>query len=119
MLSYFRSDRLELIETDSICLRVGLSGYKNDENEEKYMRIAGVNYGANKNQKKSECIIEILTRIQNGEVSKSQNAFLLPYKNFITKNLKKDVNPEEATQYYVNLLAPYIQNGFKAFFEIK
>lgn len=119
MLSYFTDKSLKLIETDSICLKVWLASYKKDEDMKKYMNIAGVNYGWDRNLKKEACIIEILTFIQNGDVTESRNTFLIPYMNFVTKNLKPELSGEEATKYYVNLLVPYLQNGYKALFEIQ
>ena len=119
ILSYFTSDSLELIETDSVCLRIGLTSYKEDWDMEKFMNIAGVNYWPDQWEKKAQCIIEILRYIQDGKISETENTYLLAYDRFIKQNLNQDIWPEESTNYYVNLLAPYIQNGFKALFEIK
>jgi hypothetical protein len=44
LLSTFHSDKLQLVDTDSICLKVALEKYAEDGNEEEYMSLAGVNY---------------------------------------------------------------------------
>jgi hypothetical protein len=40
LLSTFHSDKLELIETDSMCLKVALEKYSKDGNIDEYMTIA-------------------------------------------------------------------------------
>jgi hypothetical protein len=48
LLTTLRSDKLELVETDSVCLKIALEDYKKSEKKEKdikqFMTISGVNY---------------------------------------------------------------------------
>lgn len=44
LLSLFPESSLQLVDTDSICLKVALEDYAIDKNKEKYMLTAGVNY---------------------------------------------------------------------------
>jgi len=51
LLSTFVSDKLELVETDSICLKIWLDDYKTTKDIDRYMNLAGVNYESYKDWK--------------------------------------------------------------------
>jgi hypothetical protein len=40
LLSTFRSDKLKLVDTDSMCLKVALEKYRKDSKKDDYMNIA-------------------------------------------------------------------------------
>lgn len=77
LLKTFSSDKLELVSTDSICLKVALEEYnksqKTKNDLEKYIRLAWVNYESYTSSwetvlrwlKQYECYNEILSLINN------------------------------------------------------
>lgn len=124
MLWLFVSDKLELIETDSVCLKIWIENYKNNEDKDidKFMSTAWVNYesysqtGAiiHRNMKKMWCYEEMIRLFQSGKVNERDYSYLIDDIKFIQKN----------TQYQdSNMLLNYLHtkygNSFKVLFKIK
>lgn len=116
LLKTFKSDKLELIQTDSLCLRVAL-----EEKNENYMTIAGVNYESytgsgetiNRWQKQLACYNHILNLLKDKKISKDKYSYLLPLENYINKTQPK--NQDEILQIFQN----YVGHGWLALFKIK
>ena len=116
LLKTFKSDKLELIQTDSLCLKVAL-----EEKNENYMTIAGVNYESytgsgeaiNRWQKQLACYNHILDLLKDKKISKSAYSYLLPLENYINKTQPK--NQDEILQIFQN----YVGHGWLALFKIK
>ncbi len=93
LLKTFTSNKLQLIETDSICLKLALEDYKKSPKTQKdlqnYMTIAWVNYYSypEKNKfispsyKQKICKQRILELIKNNKVDKNNYPYLLNIKS--------------------------------------
>jgi len=114
VLRYFVDDNLELVETDSICLRVALDTYKVDKDINMYLDIAGVNYWES-GRKLTACYTQILQYIQEFKIDDENFSYLKNYEAYIKENLEK----ERTTQDYIQLLHKAIPQSYKALFEIK
>ncbi len=113
MLEFFTYDDVALIETDSLCLSTALSSFKKDEDMEKYLKIAGVNYGTSKErkEKKLACAQEIVSLLK----SDTTYDFLSPIAAYIEQNqiLLTDIET------LIPLILSSTRNGNKAVFELK
>ena len=93
ILKTFTSNKLELIDTDSVCLRVWLEKYKKDKNIKEYMNIAGVNYDwytkdwkqIPRTNKLIYCYKEIINLLKNNKVDNKNYSYLLPFKSYLEK----------------------------------
>jgi hypothetical protein len=119
MLQTFTSDSLELVETDSVCLKLALDQYANDSDIDKFMRLAGVNYGDNRQEKKYECISTMLEKMTTSQIDAESYSYLIPYAQYLENNKNDTLSAEERGQYYTGLLRQVMQNGYKALFVIK
>ena len=125
LLKTFVSDRLELIETDSICLKIALEEYKKSsktKNElDSYMVLAWVNHESylswwvviNRNQKGSACFKYINQLIKDDKIDSSNYSYLLWFKQFLEKN--KITGDKQVYAY----MTKYFNHWFKALFRIK
>ncbi len=123
LLSTFTSDKLELIETDSICLKIALEDFKKSEkfseDRIKFLEIAGVNYESytkdgiqiNRWVKLKACYNRISELIDAELINKENYSYLLDIKNFIVKQNDK-------SQIF-SILKQTVNHGYKVLFEIK
>jgi len=117
LINFLKSPDVELIETDSICLRVGLDNYKLESNLETYMWLATTNHSSqfSQIQKKNACL-SVIQKIISNEDLISSYPYLNSYKNALIQ-AEIDVNNKDVA---VNALAQLIRwNWFKALFKIK
>ena len=126
LLSTFLADELELVETDSICLKVALEKYRIDGNQNEYMILAGVNYESYvieneeekvipRNQKLLQCAHYVYSLITNKQVNNDSYTFLLPYVQHI--NAHKDTL--DTDKKIIELLYNQFSRSFKILFKIK
>lgn len=116
MLRFSLHPNIELIETDSICLRYALDRYKQEKNISNYLLLAGVNYQGKYTvaDKKQSCLSEILKTISNNE-DLWEYSYLAPYKNALdTAGVKA-----QDTKNAIWVIGRRIPNGFKVLFKIR
>lgn len=119
LLRTFKSDKLRLVKTDSLCLQAAIADKENHKDDE-YMLLAGVNYesysGSNvtyRTQKQAVCQKYFFDLIKGGYVSKTENSFLLPLSNYIAA---KKPQTDEAT---MDIIRNTATHGWVALFEVK
>lgn len=89
LLESFRSKNLELINTDSLCLRLAL-----EENNDKFLETAWVNYESytaswqviQRQQKQIICYNHILELLKDNKVNDKNYSYLIPIWDYIKKN---------------------------------
>ncbi len=119
LLTTFTSTKLELIETDSMCLKVGLEEYKKNKNIETYLELAGVNYDGyttdnqmiKRSLKQVACYEKVISLIKSKKVTQDSYSYLNIYIPHLAK-LK-------TTQEKVMFLHKYVWHGFKVLFKVK
>lgn len=121
LLQTFKSDRLELVQTDSLCLQMALE----EKDPTTYMTYAGVNYESykkdaegnettiNRGEKQFQCYNHILELIKNGKITETKYSYLLPLLKYLEKNPPKDQNE------MVKIFQSYVNHGWLALFKIK
>ena len=118
--------KLKLIQTDSLCLRVGLEELKNGKiSADDYKFLAWVNYdsygktaewldGAISRTKKLEtCEQYISNIIKTGRVDGSHFTYLLPIAEYVKKN---NITKDSAI---LNIVAKSVDHGWLALFEVQ
>lgn len=126
LLYTFTSDKLNLIETDSLCLKLALDEYskskKTEDDLQEYMFIAGVNYETyklwkviNRNQKLWLCHQKILNILNTNKVDKDNYSYLQNLKYQFDLMKWKFKNQQDLYWF----IYKYIQPGRKVLFEIK
>lgn len=120
LLRTFRSDKLKLVKTDSLCLKAAIdtAGVQTDE---EYLILAGVNsesYSSTgavtyRTQKQNACHQYFAELIKRGEVSATQNSFLLPISRYIQQ--AKPQTDDAITK----IIAASANHGWVALFEVK
>lgn len=127
LLSTFRSDKLKLVETDSICLKVALESYnkssKTKSDIKNYMTVAWVNYESydknwkqiNRWKKLYACYQVIKWLIENNYINKNNYSYLLNIDNYIRSNLDKFKSQDQLFLF----LQKYVPHGYKVLFKIK
>ncbi|MDD5213557.1 MAG: hypothetical protein PHG82_03990 [Candidatus Gracilibacteria bacterium] len=129
LLFSYTSDKLELVSTDSMCLRVALDDYKKSDKSEiakkEYIKIAGVNYESYetdasgnektiaRGEKQLACYNHILTLLQTNKIDQANYSYLLPIKNYLERNKITDQNQ------LLQIFQQYITHGWLAVFKIK
>lgn len=126
LLKTFTSDKLELIETDSLCLRFAIDVYSKSEKTEtdfnNYMMTAWVNYESYdsdwnltfpRTQKQIYCYNKMLTYIEDGKVSETEYNYLFWIKNYLSQNKIDD--QEQLAQFFQN----YVWYWWMTLFRIK
>jgi hypothetical protein len=126
LLTTFLSPDLELVETDSMCLKVALEKFRNDQNFADYMVLAGVNYESyqkdaagnekvtNRGQKLTACYQFMYTLIKDKQVDENHYPFLMPVVNYLNNN-KASLDSENKIYEFLH---SQFGNSFKALFKI-
>jgi len=121
LLSTFKSEKLELIQTDSLCLRVALE----EKNPTTYLTLAGVNYESymkdalgketsiNRGEKQFQCYNHILSLIKSEKITDTKYPYLLPLVKYLDQNPPKD----QASM--IQIFQSYVNHGWLALFRIK
>ncbi len=116
MFTTFTADNLELIETDSICLRTALDVYKINRNIDEYQAFASVNHNSvayNRISKFQGCHNAIYGLISQNLVSNENFSYLLPLVNHLnTNNLSSELEIKKYLWWVVS-------HWYKALFKIK
>ncbi len=126
LLQTFTSDKLELIHTDSICLKIWLEEYnaseKTQEDFQKYLTFAWVNYESytedwktiNRAEKQIQCYNRILELLQeDGNITEERYSYLIPIANYLKNNSVQ--SQEELITFFRN----YVSHGWLILFRIK
>lgn len=126
LLATFTSDKLELIHTDSICLKLALEEYwksqKSPEDYQNYLTLAGVNYESykedgeviNRGVKQLQCYNRILELMQEeGRVNEQNYSYLVPIINYLNAN---QINTQE---WLLNFFRTYVTHGWMVLFRIQ
>lgn len=125
LLHTFTSEKLELLQTDSVCLKIALEDYKKSlktqEDLQKYFRMAWVNYESypasgwvlNRWEKQLECYNYILSLMSENKVNEKDYNYLLPIQNYLSSN--KITSQEELLNFFRN----YVTHGWMVLFRIK
>lgn len=123
LLHTFTSDKLKLIETDSLCLKTAIELFHNSLIDfEEFKLIAWVNYESydknwkllyNRGEKQLMCYNKILNLLQEDKINETSYNYLLPIKNYIIQNQIK--TEQELLQFFQN----YVWHWWMALFEIK
>lgn len=124
LLKTFPSDKLELVASDSICLKIALEEYKNEpkteESLEKFITLAWVNYESydqdenvlSRGQKQLMCYNKILDLMENKSIDESHYAYLIPIVNYISS--QKIENEEQL----LGLFQQLVPAGWLVLFKI-
>jgi hypothetical protein len=127
LLKTFTSDKLELVDTDSICLKVALEDYKKSSKTEKelneYMMIAWVNYESydkqwkqiNRGVKLLQCYNKIRVLMAEDKINNNNYPYLMWLYNYVKTNLNKF---KDQNSFYA-FLQQYVPHGYKVLFKIK
>ncbi len=116
MFETFTSDKLELIETDSICLKLALDDFKQYWDLKKYTQTASVNHNSpaiSRWDKFKICHSRVFELIQENEVSQASYSYLLPIQNYLSQN--KITSPQEIQA----IIPQAVKHGAKVLFRIK
>lgn len=125
LLRTFTSTKLELSQSDSMCLKIALEDYnksaKTSDDLSRYMTLAWVNYESyteswetiNRWVKQVECYNYILTLINDKKINKNNYNYLLPIAKYLEKNQIK--SQEELNNFFTN----YVGHGWMVLFKIK
>lgn len=100
LLSTIVSKELELIETDSICLKTALEIYKKDSDIKNFMDIGGVNYDSYdsnnikipRRDKAIICYQKMVDLIQTDQVNTENYSYLLALKQYMETLETTDAN---------------------------
>ncbi len=116
LLSFLNHPKVELVNSDSVCLKLAQDIYDDTENSEMYLKLAWVNYGTSeeKQEKLTLCLTTISDYISQNMVTTWKYRYLLPYKNLIDQS---EIDSQNATV-VAQTLAPYMQMSYKAFYKI-
>jgi len=127
LLKTFTSDNLELVSTDSICLKIATEDYtkseKTSEDFKKYLWIAWVNYDSFDSDwkriprwnKQLDCYRTILNIIETGKVINGNYSYLLPIQNYFVQNKEITQDPSKIIQFLKNT----VPHGYKVLYKIK
>lgn len=121
LLLTFKSDKLELIQTDSLCLQIALE----EKDPATYMTYAGVNYESykkddkgneitiNRGEKQFKCYNHILELIKNKKITDKNYSYLIPLTKYLDNNPPKDQNE------MLRIFQSYVNHGWLVLFKIK
>lgn len=116
LLSTFRSDKLELVQTDSPCLRIAI-----EEKNDTFLEMAWVNYESYtaswqvvwRQIKQMGCYNHILGLIKNWKIDEAHYSYLLPLAKYLKQNNIQD------QEKLVEVFQQYIWHGWLVLFKIK
>ena len=121
LLSTFKSDKLELVQTDSLCLQMALD----EKDPATYMTYAGVNYESYKKDEKGnkttisrgekqfQCYNHILELLKNKKVTTTSYSYLVPLAKYL------DANPPKDQAAMIKVFQAYVNHGWLVLFKIK
>ncbi len=127
LLKTFVSDKLDLIDTDSICLKIAIEDYKKSEKKDKdmldYLVIAWVNYESYTSDWKQivrwtkllQCYKKVNDLIKNWKVDNKNYNYLLNVSNYMKQNKESFKTEKEI----YTLFQQQIPSWFKVLFRIK
>lgn len=118
MLKFTLLADLELIETDSICLKLWRDYYKKNSNIADYMILAGSNYDSSefsRSQKRSACVTQIVNILQNETVDENNYPYLQVFMNLLNQAGIPISDTEKVTQWVASRLPIW----YKALFKIQ
>ena len=122
LLKTFTSDNLELIETDSICLKVALEGYSKNNDIDQYMMLASTNHQSyseswviTRSQKMVSCYRYILDLMKNDKIDQDNYSYLVWLDAQFKRN-EIDINNEKEAMWF---LQKFITSWFKVLFKIQ
>lgn len=122
LLKTFVSDKLELIDTDSMCLRVALDDYKINKDIDKYMSLAWVNYESYKDwktisrwEKALMCYEYMYNLLLNNKISEKSFSYLWWLKNYYEQN-KATLNTRDRV---LSTIHSNYWKSYKVLFKIK
>lgn len=107
LVKSFTSNKLELIETDSICLQVWLEKYRETGDIQKFTRLATVNHFSNslsQSDKLIECHREVLSILTTQKVSIDNYPYLLGISQYILRQWDVEKQPEAIVQIIQSLV---------------
>lgn len=125
LLYTFTSTKLELYQSDSICLKIALEDYnksnKTKDSLTRYMNFAWVNYESytenweviNRWIKQIECYNYILNLIKDKKINENNYSYLLPIADYLEKNKIKSQDD------LLNFFKNHVNHGWFALFKIK
>ena len=123
LLMFATHPDVQLVETDSVCVKLALDEYNRDKDIEKYLQIAGINYGnwQEKGKKKMLCLSQIYELIKNEKINKENYSYLLRIQEYLFQTLKnaQDTGQEIDSTLTTQTLNRVVNHGYKALFEIK
>ena len=121
LLRTFQSHKLELVQTDSLCLQIAL-----EENDPAtYLTYAGVNYESykkdaqgnettiNRGEKQFQCYNHILDLMKAGKITDTSYNYLLPLAKYL------DTNPPKDQAEMIRIFQNYVGHGWLVLFKIK
>ncbi len=119
MLRFSAEADLELVESDSICLKLALDEYRLDSDMQKYLQIAWVNYGNSKekNTKKLACISQIYKAIETNSINAEKYPYLRPYKKMVDDMLLKSKKTRTIQEIYT-AINQNLPTWYKVLFKI-
>ncbi len=97
----FTSERLELVEADSICLQIWLQKYKQTGDIEEFMRLATVNHSSpwvTQSDKFSQCHREVLDILTSQEISINNHPYLVGVSQYLLRQWDTVKEPEVMIQ---------------------
>lgn len=117
LLKFLAQWKIELIESDSVCLKLSLDLYKENKDINQFIQIAGVNHGPIdiKQQKYAACVGEMARLISEKKLSKDTYPYLMMYQNALPQLWVKDTDVVSIS----NAIAPYVSQWYKALFKIQ
>ena len=126
LLSTFHSDKLELVDTDSMCLKVALEKYSQDGNIDDYMTFAGINFDSymidngvekkiGRGEKLMSCYRYIHSLVKTNKITNDSYQYLLPHADYIRTNTGL-LDSENKVH---SFLHTQIWKSFKVLFKIK
>lgn len=127
LLTTFASDKLELIDTDSTCLKLALDEYSRDNDYKKYIQLAWVNYESyfnNENwvemvlwrwQKQAICHKKIMDLILSNEITTTNYPYLNDMYVYLSNN--NDTYNTDETLY--GFVRQYIKHWYFTLFKVK
>lgn len=122
LLKTFVSDNLELVETDSICLKVALENYWKNNDIDQYMMFASTNHESyseawvvTRSQKMVSCYRYVLDLMRNNKIDQDNYSYLVWLDVQFERNNVNINNEKEA----MSFLQQFITSWFKVLFKIQ